>query len=356
MIASLKDSDSPQPRRWYLPVLAALLLATCTIAILAVLEGLTRIFFPQIGFVGESSALREPARFGTSIGYRPNASATSWGATVTTDALGFRHDPAEKPKPAKAPSIVIIGDSVPVGIGVEAQELFSSTLGRQLPQRIINTSVTNYGVEDYENIVRHFIVPKRSELSIEKVVLFVTFNDMAVPVEANAPPPAIQPPVEKPLHIRWAERLNQTVQFNAFLMQRSKLYLLLKGLAYDTSKSWFMSDARLFRNPSNVAVFAARMNAIKEMLQEAKIPLLVVVLPYEYQLRAPGTETLFPQSILRNILSTGKFDFVDLTAHFQEHLRRTGRRSSQLYLFNDHCHLSSMGHDVVAEALQPYLK
>jgi hypothetical protein len=353
MIGASRASKGRPSHPRYLPLLAVLLVAACSFLGLVVLEGLVRVFLPHIAFVGESASLREPAKFGTSQGYRAKASGVSWGATIATDELGFRHDPDRRPvPPGTTSSIVIVGDSVPNGIGVQAPLTFSSLLGRHSHKRIINTSLTGYSVDDYENIIRHFVVPRRSELRIEKVILFVTLNDLVVPIEEGTPQPDQHVSAPKAWHVRLAERINQQFEFNTYLMQKSKLYLLLKGLAYDASKAWFLADLALFHNSSRVQQFAARLAGIREALQAVNVPLLIAIIPYEYQLRVPNEATLFPQLVLRNILTSGNFDFTDLTDYFRQRMKTNGLRSSHFFLFNDHCHLSPMGHAAVADALR----
>src|SRR5262245_24548791 len=168
-----------------------------------------RILFPKINYVGESSSLLQSGKFGDSFGYRANATGYSWGVSLTTDEFGFRHDPQQKPQPKTVPSIVILGDSVPNGIGVEASVTFSTLLANRLQKRIINTSVTGQGIKDYENVVRYFVIPKRAELNIERAVLFVTLNDVD-PDQSGAV--AIQS--HKPFMVRLAERLNEAFNFN----------------------------------------------------------------------------------------------------------------------------------------------
>src|SRR5262249_38585794 len=282
-------------QRFYLVLVVFTLLSV--VAILLVLEISVRILFPQIGYIGESSSsLRQFKKFGDSYGYRANATGISWGVSLTTDEFGFRYDPQQKPQPGTASSIVILGDSVPVGIGVEASLTFSTLLANRLRKRIINTSVTAYSINDYENVVRYFVVPKRGELNIERAVLFVTLNDLKIRQQQPASPKT--PTLEDPFMYRLAEGLNEAFDFNTWLVQRSKLYLLLKSIGHDSSKTWFLADLERFHYLDDLKRFSERVRAIKAALDAAGIPLLVVILPYEYQLRQPTKENLFPQEVL----------------------------------------------------------
>jgi hypothetical protein len=337
----------------------ALFTLVSSVAILLALEISVRILFPKINYVGESSSLLQDGKFGDSPGYRANATGYSWGVSLTTDEFGFRHDPQQKPQPKTVPAIVILGDSVPNGIGVEASVTFSTLLANRLQKRIINTSVTGQGIKDYENVVRYFVIPKRAELNIERAVLFVTLNDVdpdqsgavAIRHYLEQQQPSSPKTSHKPFMVRLAERLNEAFNFNTWLIQRSKLYLLLKGISYDSSKAWFLGDLDRFRSLDDLKGFSKRLRAIKAALDAAGIPLLVVIVPYEYQLRQPTTENLFPQEMLGKILTEGGFKFLDMRSQFQEAQKQKSLRSSDFFLFNDHAHLSAAGHALVAEAL-----
>jgi hypothetical protein len=329
------------------------------IAMLLACEISVRIFFPKIGYVGESgSTLYQWKKFGDSYGYRANATGVSWGVSLITDEFGFRHDPTQKPQPSTVPSIVILGDSVPNGIGVEASQIFSTLLENRLRKRIINTSVTQYSIKDYENVVRYFVVPKRAELNIERAVLFVTLNDLDRSSDAQddleQQPASPQTPTLAFI-VRLAKRVNEAFDFNTWLVQRSKLYLLLKSIGYDSSKAWFLGDLEHFHNSDDLKGFSDRLRAIKAALDAAGIPMLVVILPYEYQLRQPTAENLFPQKVLAKILTEGGFKFLDMHSRFQEAEKQKSMKSWDFFLFNDHCHLSAIGHALVAEVLADFL-
>jgi hypothetical protein len=342
-------------------VLALVTLLSCALILLA-LEFSVRLFLPKISYVGESrSTLWQWDKFGTSHGYRANATGVSWGVSLTTDEFGFRYDPRQKPQPSAIPSIVILGDSVPNGIGVEVSQTLSSLLANRLRKRVINTSVTLYSINDYENVVRYFVVPKRAELNLERAVLFVTLNDLdrsrsrAGAIQHFVGPQQLAslktPTPEKSFIVRLAEQLNERFNFNIWLEQRSKLYLLLKSVGYDSSKAWFLKDLERFHNLEDLKGFSEHLLAIRAALDAAGIPLFIVILPYEYQLRQPITENLFPQKVLGKILSEAGIKFLDMRPRFQELQKQKSLASSDFFLFNDHCHLSPVGHALVAEAL-----
>src|SRR5262249_26850355 len=193
------------------------------------------------------------------------------------------------------------------------------------------------------------VLRRRAQLNTEGAVLFVTLNDLKIRQQQPASPKT--PTLEDPFMYRLAEGLNEAFDFNTWLVQRSKLYLLLKSIGHDSSKTWFLADLERFHNLDDLKRFSERVRAIKAALDAAGIPLLVVILPYEYQLRQPTKENLFPQEELGKIFTEGDFKFLDLRSLFQEAQKQKSLKSSDFFLFNDHCHLSVAGHALVAGAL-----
>jgi GDSL-like Lipase/Acylhydrolase family len=90
---------------------------------------------------------------------KPNAHTRSYGADVRTNDLGFRDVRASIPP--KAPGelrIIVIGDSITFGPGIEYDQLYTSrleaALRRSHPEvRVINLSVEGYNIIQYEAVL-----------------------------------------------------------------------------------------------------------------------------------------------------------------------------------------------------------
>lgn len=317
---------------------------------LAALEWMARALFPSVVFVGESASLRQPGKFGSSYGYKPRARGVSWGDELLTDDLGFRLDP-DAPRPnAARPALVLLGDSVTLGIGVPVPETFAGRLRRRFPARgFINAAATAYGATDYLNVVRHFVIPRRAELRIDSALLLLTLNDVADPMQS---------PVSRQLEreryrgvARLARALDRGLGANRYLAARSKLYLLVKAGAYDLSRSWFRADAQLYDDRDRVRRFAGEVALTRSLLTDAGVRVGVAILPYEYQLREPEAARLEPQRRLAAALAEAGISADDLSEPLRVAMARRGLSSRSLFLFNDHCHLSAQGHALVFEQL-----
>ncbi|HET6468640.1 MAG TPA: SGNH/GDSL hydrolase family protein [Geminicoccaceae bacterium] len=108
--------------------------------------------------------------------YRPNYRGeirrNELGFGYTTDANGFRN-----PTPVEPPAdIVILGDSMAFGYGVEDDQTWSALLARARPElSIVNLGMIGAGPQQYQRIYERFGAPLRPRL-----VLFTLFpgNDV----------------------------------------------------------------------------------------------------------------------------------------------------------------------------------
>src|SRR5262245_19979440 len=116
--------------------------------------------------------------------------------------------------------------------------------------------------------------------------------------------------------------------------------MLMKGNLADRSKTYFANDRGL--DDATNPAFARTIQVLREthaLLSRAGIPFLVVVLPYEYQLRRKDEGNLVPQRLLTATLHELGIPTLDLYDAFAA----SGRPSGKLFLYADAMHLSSEG-------------
>jgi len=328
-----------------------------TAALILALEGLVRILMPGINFVGESNYLIIENKYGKTFGYKPNVHGVSWGAELYTDNYGFRFDPLEAhmgSKDPSLPSIVILGDSVALGIGIPAKSSFVNLISQQVRgYNFYNTSVIMYGVSHYKDIVDQFVIPNRHNLNIKEVFLFYTLNDInnLVPLKGQEFIRQKSGFPEYKNTVGLVKKLTRIYDFNPFLVSHSKLYLLLKKIFYDCSKTWFFYDYQEYCNAQRLRNFADTMRYIKDTLSHEKIDLTVFVLPYEFQLRETKRKYLLPQEAISAELNKIGVKNYDLYPGVYRLMEEKGFSSRDLFLFNDHCHPSVKGNAVIAQVV-----
>lgn len=316
---------------------------------LAIAELFVRVFLPQVHFIGTNASLRQPDRFGATAGNRPLAAGESFGAKVVTDQFGFRVA-ADQPRDSlEQCTTIIIGDSVPYGVGVDAEHTFPTLIGQGLGQPLCNTAVPAYGIDDYLGIVDRFVIPNRESLGISNAILVVTLNDIhgrTPVVRSEEQNRRIIERAENPLE-RITRLITSIFDFNSFLNTRSKLYLAVKGTLFDSSRWWFQADYDAYFDAELVEEFTKKLQGLIEALRINGVGVQVLLLPYEYQVRLEEPEYLEPQRIISQALTESGVRYWNLYSEFVAY--NNGSSPEELFLFSDHCHLTVVGHALVAE-------
>ena len=135
-------------------------------------------YFPEMARYLDTLIIEEP------IGYRnrPGLQGNYFGVPVSINRFGMRDDDLPTQKAANEFRILLLGDSVPFGIGVEKDQILS----RQLQDMInngnkseINFSVLNMGVPSY-NTEQELIQLKNTGLNFnpDLVLLLFSQNDI----------------------------------------------------------------------------------------------------------------------------------------------------------------------------------
>lgn len=103
---------------------------------------------------------------------------------IHVNALGFRDGDRAVPRESGVRRVVVTGDSITFGIGVNDEEAFPQQLQRQLAEQgttdveVWNAGVPGYAMADHLGLLRRRILPLRPDL----VVLQLSRNDVAVPM------------------------------------------------------------------------------------------------------------------------------------------------------------------------------
>ena len=293
--------------------------------LLIVLEFAVRIFFPQINYQGVQRSLFLENRFGQTMGFVPNSSGEIFGKEIHTDEYGFRqmNTPAKYHK-----SWLFLGDSVTFGPGIDTDQIFPQLIQNAFQDtKIWNTAVVGYSAPNYLDVTKVFL-PDHHE--IEKIVLFFCLND----VYGN---------------LSLIPSVSTKEEILSFLRTRSKLYSFVKKTLFDASKMYALYDIGLYKEPN--ADIDKHLNAIvsiKSIADRLNIDFLVVIIPYEYQLRVGGLKT--PQVLLKDFFAKNNVKSVDLYEEF------TPLKSEDYFLYGDPMHLSAIGHKTVARKMIEVLK
>ena len=328
------------------------------LVLILIIEGAVRLLYSEILPQNLDPNLFEPFKYRDTYGYKSNSHGNEFGASYITDDHGFRIN--EKSRQHKVPSqhktVLVLGDSVSVGIGINADEGYPYLLETRLTaQRVLNASVTGYGISDYVAALQGTI----RDVKPDQVLIGFCLNDTSVTSQANIlsmiqrrkeqmesipdekryPNPAV----------RWLRYINDNYfNFNDALKKYSRTYLLLKSLATDSSRDYFAADEAMYKDPRTLEFLTNEFFRLKELAQAHHASLVIFLFPYEFQLRSPGRETQLPQRIIRQAGLRAGVTIFDLYDDLSNYLRSYQVMSKSIYLFNDPMHFNARGHQVIA--------
>jgi len=341
------------------PKTAGLVIAAAiAVMLLATAEVVVRLVFPQVNFRGVERGLFAPAPWPGGYANAPGFAGRVFGATASTDEHGFRADRTGHRSfdPARE-SVLVLGDSVTFGVGVEDGRTFADLLAAAWPQsNVINAAVIGYGLEDYDAALPALLGANSGALQVREIILGICLNDglpsSKVEILAQVANERGQPAAASPQTPSDGMLARAVAAVNAFLRERSKLYLAAKTLVRDTPRTYFLADRAFYDDPAAVERALRRLDSIVDTLSKQGVRLTVVVFPYAYQLRTPDDPSLWlPQRLILDHLAQKGVPSLDLAEALRRDHAATGRPFSAYFLFDDPMHLSAAGHEVVARAL-----
>jgi hypothetical protein len=321
--------------------------AITPILLFGIFELLVRLLLPAIQPQGTDKILYAENRYGDTHGLMPCSVGRSNGALVHVDKNGFRG--TFMPMDTSKVSWLLLGDSVTMGIGVEEDSTFAGLLQSRFPGvNILNPSMIGYHVRDYCNVLHRFVIERKNDLKIRRVFLFWCLNDLYMAKNA------VEMPGGK-IRLRIGKALN-------VLRVHSRFYYFLKTILFDRPKSYFLFDSRIYaEDRQKVADGIDRLEDIKRFCRswrhrgwrtpnqnlQDSMEFMVVLLPYEYQLRSRNSDLNEPQRIMRVEMEDHGIEVSDPLPY----LKASGIDSKVLYLYGDGIHLSTTGHRMVADFL-----
>lgn len=311
------------------------------VILLLLLELAVRIFIPRIQPAGTDSNLFRNSADGSLRLLNPGQSGLSNGEYHTVSPLGFwdygvAYDPERK-------SVLLFGDSVGMGIGVDPDSTVGGRLLMAFPEyNILNTSLIGYSSADYANLAQSWqdgSIQEWPDTTITSAVVIWCLNDIYGRSEISNLP-GLDPPGLLASMLSW-------------LRSNTRLYHFIKSIATDRSRDYYRFDASFYQPDSDyVSAAVADLDHLRDTLANHEIELLVVLIPYEYQLRNRDYSQN-PLQILADRLSAEHINSINLTSDFQVAYETAGK---DLYLYADGLHLSHQGHKVLSAGIQDVLE
>lgn len=300
-----------------------------------------RIIYPELKPVGTSATLIEDGAYGASKGLRPNAVGESNGVVFRVDDKGMlsyadAYDATKK-------SILFLGDSVTMGIGVDPDSTFVGRISQVLDTlNVLNPSLIGYNVQDYQRVLNTWVADddRRMKYGIERVLLFWCLNDVYSDNILIKEPGSTLRSIGGQV-LPWVRRNAMSYQW-------------LKAMVTDRPAAYYQHDAA-FYHEENEALIASLdlLTAMQALCEEKNVKLEVILLPYAYQLRdkAHAVEAK-PQELMRRLLHVRNVAVADVLPYLSE---SNEVDPESIYLWGDGIHFASSGHKEMAHWLGEFL-
>ena len=330
------------------------------LTLIGLIEGSVRWLYPEIPPQHSDRRLFDPHKYGRTYGYKALATGEEMGVLVITDEHGFRTSPHSR-QLHTSEHVLVLGDSVSVGNGVEAEQTYPSLLEEKLGKKVLNASVTGYRIVDYVEVLGNIVDNFKPQL----VIIGICLNDVSPTSQANIVGIARKKkadgevtPDERRypnMFVRTLRYINDNyLDFHTFLGSYSRTYVLVKSLATDSARDHFLADELYYDDPQTIEVLSSQFTKLKRLLTDEK-PLVLFIFPYEYQLRAGSLEVLEPQKIIKEAGHRAGVTIYDLYDELAEYLKANRLPSKAIYLFNDPLHFNSVGHHAIAELVYRHI-
>lgn len=289
------------------------------------------------------SVLRSLPGSGRVYGLRPGIAPP-----IGINSLGFRGPDVSRAKPAGVFRILMLGDSITYGNSVQWDQTFSWRLEEQLNRRDtgLRFEVLNLGVSGYNT--RQELAALRElglQLDPDLIVLNVCLNDSDPEKEMYGIA------LKNRTQIRsWSDINIRTIVDSSYLLTLTKHELigLLQGSATSLKA---LNSPRLFLDTrvgeTAWAEMKAAMREMHALARAARIPMAAVIYPYSSQLELSDEERVPQQDLLRFFRALGVPAMEPIPAY---------RGAEQSMFVDGYIHLSPLGHERVARAIQDFLE
>ena len=340
--------------RWGKVISTGIISLVIFLMLAVLIEGSVRWLYPEIPPQFSDRRLFDGHKYGRTYGYKALASGEELGALVITDQHGFRTSARSRQRNTSE-HILVLGDSVSVGVGVDAEQTYPFLLEEMLGRKVLNASASGYWIADYVEVLEHVAENFKPQL----VILGICLNDVSPTSQVNIVTLTRKKKEDvevSPDERRYPTMLMRTLRylndnylnFHSFLGSYSRTYVLLKSFAADSARDHFEADRLYYREAKMIEFLSSQFAKLKRSLTDEKV-LLFVIFPYEYQLRTGSLEILEPQNIIKEAGHRAGVKIYDPYDELLEYLKVNRLPSRAIYLFNDPLHFNSVGHHAIAE-------
>ena len=262
--------------------------------------------------------------------------------------------------------ILIIGDSIAFGFGVDEQHTFPRVLEKILNKkkyqfRVINASVGTYNViQDY-----YFIKHRAKYFKPEQIILCLNLSNLVSSSDWTYDEKKKYVTPKFPSAIRFKSNTKGPFggKFSKVGKLLDKLYLyrfVIKPILYKKTfkvKNYKLGNIdavikyeQIFKKYKNIQSRLNYLTKIKKETSKLNCKLKVIIFPQTAQLENQFEDIFLPQTAIKNYCRKNKIEVKDVAAYFKN-IAKPAK-----YLYFDEVHLTTDGHRLVADYLANLFK
>ncbi len=346
------DGPVQRPADWMISVATVLVFMGGLLALEAASRRFDPDYFYRLYAEESSNVYSETLGWELRKGFR----GIDFGRMANVNAAGYRGREHPLRKTSARTRVVLVGDSIGYGAGVEDAETFSALLESRGPRlEVVNLSVGGYGTDQELILLEERGLRYAPDIVVLNFCIFSDFTDNALPsalFDARQPKPHFswdgRSLVKHDAHVR----LSPPRKLSQWLLDQSHLYNRLVGLL------------GLRRPPREPGVWMDRRSAVMNNLPPAAALTFELIRRMNEVVRSAGARFLVVihpdrQSYHHRTRLLGKF--CSSTAlegiavlEMGERYRERGLAFDQIAL-DEPGHLTALGHRVAAEVLEAAL-
>ncbi len=274
----------------------------------------------------------------------PNILKTIMGKKIKTDKNGFRIPINEFNYNDKLKNILILGDSVSFGVGVEEKNTFIGILRKSSKKNLYNSSVAGHRLQNYSFLIKkyHNQLPE-----INEVLIFLCLNDI-VAQDGILMKERLKFK-SKNKNFFYKIRTNKLfIDLNFFLREKSTVFNLSKAIGTQNVKRHFNYIKPYYESKNFLDEYERNIKKIVNYSNFNKINVNFILLPYKYQIKKNCVSSIMnPQNQINSIFRKLDYKLYDFTQEFCNKYNK-----KKLFLNFDPMHLSTSGHKYVSQLLK----
>lgn len=318
-----------------------ILLVVTLFLIFLMLEFVVRLYWypPQDkGYPKELHILNEELGYSLQPGYEGNFPMERYShKKIKVNSNGLRDDDIPYERENDNLRILVLGDSVTFGSGVNEDEIYTSYLETKLRSAGISADVINAGVSGYEfNQEKQFYDTEGYKYDPDYVFIAIVLNDIY-----DADIPQIKENMRAfGYHDRPADTGVEKV-----IKQVCRSCVLLYNFFYNYNDKYFMQIYSQWDDDVAFARYEERLTELQENLSSQDKELVLIIFPYTQQFENWKDAGTHPQERIKTLAAKQDIAVIDLLPY----LDRVDYPS--LYLYGDNLHLNEEGNKVAAEGI-----